>query len=298
MISNRPCPICSVSNGKLIVESNQNPQNISGKELGNLFVGLRANQSFFPYLRCKECQLCYNSNYFSQDALAKLYRNMPPNLVFDEERNVKETHKSYADYIISNHEHSESLIELGADSGFVTEKIISKFSINKGTIIEPNLEVRPVLETILMGRDFEIVNYLDDSKLNGQYDLFIAVHVLDHLLNPYSDLLKINKSMKIGGKAFIVIHNQKSFLAKILGKKWPPYCLQHPQIFDMKSIEILLSRVGFSDVKISRTKNRVSIKNLISMLFEILRIPSFLLRFVPDFTIPIYFGNIIVSAKK
>ena len=298
MISNRPCPICSTPNGELIVESNQNPQNISDKELGDLFVGLRANQSFFPYLRCKECQLCYNSNYFSQDALAKLYKNMPPNLVFDEERNVKETHKSYADYIISNHEYSESLIELGADSGFVTEKIISKFSINKGTIIEPNLEVRPVLERILMGRDFEIVNYLDESKLNGQYDLFIAVHVLDHLLDPYSDLLKINKSMKTGGKAFIVVHNQKSFLAKILGKKWPPYCLQHPQIFDMKSIEILLSKVGFYDVKISRTKNKVSIKNLISMLFEILRMPSFLLRFVPDISIDLYLGNILVSARK
>jgi hypothetical protein len=149
-----------------------------------------------------------------------------------------------------------------------------------------------------MGREFEIVNYLDESKLNGQYDLFIAVHVLDHLLDPYSDLLKINKSMKTGGKAFIVVHNQKSFLAKILGKKWPPYCLQHPQIFDMKSIEILLLKVGFYDVKISRTKNKVSIKNLIFMLFEILRMPSFLLRFVPDVSIGLYLGNILVSARK
>jgi len=298
MISSRPCPICSTTDGEVIVESNLNPRNISDKELSDLFVGLRANQSFFPYLRCKKCQLCYNNEYFSQDALAELYKNMPPNLVFDEERNVKETHKSYADYIVDNHDRSESLIELGADSGFVTEQIISKFVINKGTIVEPNLEVRPVLERILKGKDFEIVNYLDESDLNGQYDLFIAVHVLDHLLDPYSDLLKISNSMKTGGKAFIVVHNQKSFLAKILRKKWPPYCLQHPQIFDDGSIEILLSKAGYYDIKIFRTKNRVSIKNIISMLFEILRVPRFLLRLVPDMSIDLYLGNILVSARK
>jgi hypothetical protein len=223
---------------------------------------------------------------------------MPPNLVFDEEHNVKETHKNYSDYINKNQDHSESLIELGADSGFVTERIIAKFGIKKGTIVEPNLEVRPILESIVKGKDFEIVSDLSESKLNKQYDLFIAVHVLDHLLDPCSDLLKISKSMKSGGKAFIVVHNQKSMLAKILGRKWPPYCLQHPQIFDRKSIDLLLSKVGFHQIQISRTKNKVSIKNLISMLFQILRLPKFLLKVIPDLSIDLYLGNIIVSAEK
>jgi 2-polyprenyl-3-methyl-5-hydroxy-6-metoxy-1,4-benzoquinol methylase len=148
------------------------------------------------------------------------------------------------------------------------------------------------------GKDFEIVSDLSESKLNKQYDLFIAVHVLDHLLDPYSDLLTIGKSMKSGGKAFIVVHNQKSMLAKILGRKWPPYCLQHPQIFDRKSIDLLLSKVGFHQIQISRTKNKVSIKNLISMLFQILRLPKFLLKVIPDLSIDLYLGNIIVSAEK
>lgn len=298
MIALRSCPICSTHDGQLVVKSVQDPKLMSQKDLSELFVGLRANQSFFRYLRCDKCQLCYNNEYFSQSSLGELYRSMPPNLVFDEEHNVKETHKNYSDYIIKNQDLSESLIELGADSGFVTERIIKEFGINKGTIVEPNIEVRPILESIVKGKDFEIVSDLSESELNKQYDLFIAVHVLDHLIDPYSDLLNISKSMKSGGKAFIVVHNQKSLLAKILGNKWPPYCLQHPQIFDRKSIDLLLSKVGFHQIQISRTRNKVSIKNLISMLFKILRLPKFLLKVIPDLSIDLYLGNIIVSAEK
>lgn len=298
MTAFRSCPICSAHDGRLVVKSVQDPKLISQKDLSELFVGLRANQSFFRYIRCDKCQLCYNNEYFSQSTLGELYRSMPPNLVFDEEHNVKETHNNYSDYIIKKHDLSQSLIELGADSGFVTERIIQEFAINKGTIVEPNIEVRPILESIVKGKDFEIVSDLSESKLNKQYDLFIAVHVLDHLLDPYSDLLNISQSMKSGGKAFIVVHNQKSMLAKILGRKWPPYCLQHPQIFDRKSIDLLLSKVGFHQIQISRTKNKVSIKNLISMLFQILRLPKFLLKVIPDLSIDLYLGNIIVSAEK
>jgi len=298
MTAVRSCPICSAHDGQLVVKSVQDPKLISQKDLSELFVGLRANQSFFRYIRCDKCQLCYNNEYFSQNTLGELYRSMPPNLVFDEEHNVKETHKNYSDYIIKNQDLSQSLIELGADSGFVTERVIKEFGINKGTIVEPNIEVRPILESIVKGKDFEIVSDLSESELNMQYDLFIAVHVLDHLLDPCSDLLNISKSMKSGGKAFIVVHNQKSMLAKILGRKWPPYCLQHPQIFDRKTIDLLLSKVGFHQIQISRTKNKVSIKNLISMLFQILRLPKFLLKVIPDLSIDLYLGNIIVSAEK
>jgi hypothetical protein len=298
MTAVRSCPICSAHDGQLVVNSVQDPKLISQKDLSELFVGLRANQSFFRYIRCAKCQLCYNNEYFSQRSLGELYSSMPPNLVFDEEHNVKETHKNYSDYIIKNQDLSQSLIELGADSGFVTERVIKEFGINKGTIVEPNIEVRPILESIVKGKDFEIVSDLSESELNMQYDLFIAVHVLDHLLDPCNDLLKISKSMKSGGKAFIVVHNQKSLLAKILGNKWPPYCLQHPQIFDRKSINLLLLKVGFHQIQISRTKNKVSIKNLVSMLFQILRLPKFILKVIPDLSIDLYLGNIIVSAEK
>lgn len=298
MIALRSCPICSARDGQLVVKSVQDPQLISQKDLIELFVGLRANQSFFRYIRCDKCQLCYNNEYFSQSTLGELYRSMPQNLVFDEEHNVKETHKYYSNYMIKNLDHSESLIELGPDSGFVTKRIIAEFGIKKGTIVEPNLKVRPILASIVKDKDFEIVSDLSESKLNIQYDLFIAVHVLDHLLDPYRDLLYINETMKSGGKAFIVVHNQKSLLAKILRRKWPPYCLQHPQIFDRNSIRLLLYKVGFDQIQITRAKNKVNLKNLFSMLFQILRLPKFLIKIIPNLSISVYLGNIIVSAQK
>ena len=50
MTAFRSCPICSAHDGRLVVKSVQDPKLISQKDLSELFVGLRANQSFFRYM--------------------------------------------------------------------------------------------------------------------------------------------------------------------------------------------------------------------------------------------------------
>jgi hypothetical protein len=103
--------------------------------------------------------------------------------------------------------------------------------------------------------------------------------------------------MKPGGKLFIVVHNQKSLLAKIMKSKWPPYCLQHPQIFDNQSIKNLLINSGFTNIRIKRTVNWIGLRNSLISLLSLLKIPHRFLSYLPNISIPIIFGNIIVSAE-
>jgi len=297
MIS-RNCPICGGSTGKSIIKSKKNAENLSFVELSKNFVGLRADQTFFEYKRCAKCNLCFAPRYFSADELELVYRNMPPNLVGDEQKIVEKTHEGYVKHIKKNLRSANSLIELGADLGLVTGPLVKHFKINYGILIEPNIDVRTeLMDSVGNKAGFEVVNYLSDIKNDQVHDLFIGVHVIDHLLEPLQDLNLIRKKMKIGGKLFIVVHNQKSLLAKIMKSKWPPYCLQHPQIFDNKSIKNLLENSGYTNIRIKRTVNWIGLRNSLISLLSLLKIPHGILRLLPNISIPIIFGNIIVSAE-
>jgi hypothetical protein len=223
---------------------------------------------------------------------------MPPNLVGDEQKIVEKTHEGYVKHIKKNLRSANSLIELGADLGLVTGPLVKHFKINYGILIEPNIDVRTeLMDSVGNKAGFEVVNYLSDIKNDQVHDLFIGVHVIDHLLEPLQDLNLIRKKMKIGGKLFIVVHNQKSLLAKIMKSKWPPYCLQHPQIFDNKSIKNLLENSGYTNIRIKRTVNWIGLRNSLISLLSLLKIPHGILRLLPNISIPIIFGNIIVSAE-
>lgn len=295
---NRKCPSCHGNPGKSIVKSKNDASDSTFEGLKDNFVGLRVNQTFFEYHRCEQCNLCFAPRYFSDLELALLYKNMPPNLVGDDQIIVEKTHRAYAKHIVRNMDSPLSLLELGADLGLVTGLVVNDLKIMRGVLIEPNLEVRSQLkESIGYNDQFKIIDYLEDIQDAETFDLFVGIHVLDHLLEPLEDLQTVCKKMNHEGKLFIVVHNQKSLLAKALRAKWPPYCLQHPQIFDQASISKLLINAGFKNVVIKRTTNYVGFRNIIRIFFTLFKIDIKLLRYLPNFAFPIKLGNMIVSAE-
>lgn len=293
----RSCPICNLTFSASVMKSVSDPHAMTFEQLAAAFVGLRADQVFFEYMRCDKCQLVYTPEYFSESELTSLYMHMLPNLVGDELGVVEKTHKGYADFISKHAGMATSLIELGADLGLVTGEVVASSNISCGVLIEPNKDVQDDLyESVGRRNSFKVVDYLSDVSDASGFDLCIAVHVVDHLLHPLADLKRIRNLMSPNGQLFIVVHNQKSLLARLMGKKWPPYCLQHPQIFDPKSIAKLLTEAGFCKVSVSRTTNWLGLKHSVTTLLTLIHFPSRLFRFIPNIAIPVKLGNMIVRA--
>jgi hypothetical protein len=175
----RDCPICGGKPGESVITSRNDAGKLPFNDLSKYFVGLRADQTFFEYKRCAKCKLCFAPRYFSADELELVYKNMPPNLVGDEQKIVEKTHEGYVKHIKKNLASANSLMELGADLGLVTGPVVSHYKIIKGVLIEPNLDVRTELMDSVGNKDgFEVVNYLSDIKDDQVYDLFIGVHVI------------------------------------------------------------------------------------------------------------------------
>ena len=53
----------------------------------------------------------------------------------------------------------------------------------------------------------------------------------------------------------IVTHNERSLLRRVMKVKFPPFCLQHPELYNPASITSLLKSADYDHVDVRRSKN-------------------------------------------
>lgn len=290
----RDCPSCGHDSNKNEIEvaAKTKAEELSDRELREYFIGFRKDQCFFSYARCSSCGILYCPKYFSQEALNELYSNMPDNTTVSGEQDSERTQKGYARFFRSFHSKPKYL-EIGADIGLLTREFSSRFNAIQADAIEPNLEVH---ERFLAGLNVPSSVYSDGTSVpvNSKYDAIAAIHVVDHLLHPMTELRANKERLLDGGQFLIVVHNEKSFLRKLLHKKWPPFCLQHPQLFNPSTISEMLQNAGLTTVKIQKTQNYLSLRQVFTLANSIGLFPRNGLSRIPEWSAPIRLGNIAI----
>lgn len=296
----RNCPLCGFDNLPKYpeVKSSSAAESLTFIEVSKLFIGIRKDQVFFSYYRCKSCKLLYCPWYFSQSQLDELYAIMPDNSMGNEKKALLKTQNSYVKKMSKNLYKVKSYLEIGPDIGLVSSGIIEKYHPVRSLLIEPNLNIHQVLkENTSNGNEVRIATSLSNIDLFNP-DLTVGVHVYDHLLLPSNEIRDIFERSEKNSTIAIVIHNESSFLRKMLNKKWPPFCLQHPQIYNKKTIRKLLMRCGWSEIRVSSTTNWYYLDNLLKLASNIIGLNNKVVSWVPKFQVPIKLGNIIVVARK
>jgi len=299
----RECPSCFSTETCLDpVQSAISPaEMLEWEEIKEMFIGLRPQQTFFTYRRCAKCNLAYNTIYFSQTQLDELYSFMPDNLMGEKENVSSRTQFGYANQILKYTDKIEVYLELGPDIGLVAKRLSSEIKRAKAMLVEPNLAVHEKLaKNTSHFQNVLIVQHLSDVSLNLEEkpDLIVGIHVLDHLPEPALTLQNLHQLSSKNAKLCLVVHNERSILRMLLRKKWPPFCLQHPQLFEPNTIKNILESNGWKPISIRGTRNYYSLQNILRMGFSVLKIPTFFIRLIPNLVIPIYLGNIMVVAEK
>lgn len=295
----RSCPNCNLN---LHVESSKVTSSPSAETLEfdsvkDFFQGFRKNQIFFSYYRCAKCNLLFNPYYFTDSQIKELYKSMPENLLGQKETGPLKTQLGYAK-IIDRWVSAKNYLELGADIGLLAKSIVKMMKIENAVLIEPNTAVHTKLKSN-MGSEIsvEILTNLP-RELRVKPDLITMVHVLDHLSDPRETLENVHKVSSPSARLAIVVHNEKSLLRHILSSKWPPFCLQHPQIFNDQTVSYLLEQTGWRVVRIARTTNHFQIDAMLKSLLRILGIKINLTQALPATILPFRTGNIMVIAEK
>jgi len=245
-------------------------------DLKETWVGIGVSKHFV-YNKCAYCGTLFNLCYPDDSDLSRLYSSMPPNM--DQTVSESDQYKnqySYAAQIknmlgkIPLIESDEvQFLELGSDRGLLAKALSIKLGqkLGKAVAIEPNKGVYRELKESLLGSSKDSMVYEDikelltrDADYLKKFDIIAAIHVLDHTYDPAATLEVLASLLSERGVIYFVVHNPNSNVARILGRRWPAFCAQHPQLFTPLGIARLANRLGFKILQQGRTKNHFSMK--------------------------------------
>jgi Methyltransferase domain len=125
----------------------------------------------------------------------------------------------------------------------------------------------------------------------------VMIHVLDHLLDPAGVLRELRGKLLPGATVVIVTHNESSLLRRVFQRRWPAFCLQHPELYNPRSMRALVESAGYELVQVDRTVNHFPLQFLVKHLLwaaglKIDAVPAF-----GGLSIGLKLGNMITVAR-
>jgi hypothetical protein len=296
------CPLCGSPVGKATkrVASNPPAESLPAEQLGPLLQGYNCYRAFFTYAECGECGMLYCPDFFDQAQLDELYRIQPENIADAPLEARIRTQRSYFNILQRFSPLTGNYLEIGSDIGLFSAFCARYGHFDKLCLYEPNLGVHHQLKERLANAPFVLrpESFRPEHAEAANLSTAVAIHVLDHLLDPRQLLEHLHASLSSGGLLLIVVHNRESVLARVMGPRWPPYTLQHPQLFSPRSIRAMMDRTGFETLAIVRTLSYFPIPFLVCAASAAFGIP--LPRWL-NFSRPLigmHLGNIAAVARR
>lgn len=266
----RACPVCGEKPPlQTVICSDVRAESLSFDDLVSYWNGFFKDKVFFSYVRCGGCGLLFTPFFFNEQQLEHLYGQMPPNMSEVSLEALRRTQRGYFGPLKNCSQLQGGLIEVGPDIGLFTEICVREGHFDEYWLFEPNRAVLSILNKIVWDRRFHILHDMFDfSHVPDQAaSVAVMIHVLDHLLDPVTTLRELRSKLTPRARFLLVTHDESSLLRRIVGWRWPAFCLQHPQIYNQESMRALLEAAGFSVLRQLKTVNYFPMSFLLKHLF-------------------------------
>lgn len=253
----RACPACGSRDTRTEMRAGKAAETMSLDQLRPFWAGLFKDKCFFSYHRCVGCGLLYNPVFFTPGQLGELYGRMAPNMDAVGDAAIVATQQGYFARAAEKGDLEGGYLEIGPDVGHIVRAAADHGGFDRFWLFEPNVAIHDQLRAAAKGRPALLSTGMDDLSPvpDGSVGLAVMVHVLDHLLDPLAMLTQIRAKLRPGGTLMIVTHDESSLLRRLMGERWPPFCLQHPELYNPATMKALLARAGFADVTVEGSRN-------------------------------------------
>jgi len=297
----KACPCCGAPSAQAtpVVSSDPPAETLTFTQHTGFMSGYGARRVFFTYARCGICDLLFCPTFYGHEQIERLYGRQAENMA-EAPLSVREkTQERYARLLLEHSRLEGGFLEIGADIGIFAQACTAAGRFDHAWLYEPNRDVHGELARRLAGQrhSLHIEMWPTDNVPAGSVSTAAMIHVLDHLLEPVAFLGKLWGKLEDNGVVLVVTHNASSLLARALGRRWPPFALQHPQLYSPKSITKLFERSGFSVVKIDQAVNYFPLVYLMRAGLSILGLPPVLPQSGRPI-IPVKLGNMAVVVRK
>src|SRR5262245_3649496 len=296
------CPCCGTPAAEAEPRFASSPpaETLCAEQHTSFLSGYTRARVFFTYFECPSCSAMFCPTYYRQSQLDGLYGRQAENMFYLPLESRKRTQEDYIDLLRRHSRMAGNFLEIGPDIGLFASSFGRLGAFDQFWLYEPNRDVHEPLAGNFRGMRHTIRTsiFRAADALAQSVSTAVMIHVLDHLLEPAQFLREIASSMEPDGVVFIVTHDCASLLARVLQGRWPPYTLQHPQLFSKRSIATLLQACGFEVVEIVKTTNYFPLPYLIRAALTVCGLPA---SFIPAGAAPlvaIKLGNIATVARK
>jgi hypothetical protein len=296
----RECPACGDDSDttEAAVRAPVSPESLEPEERAAYWRGFRSKSCFFDYVRCPNCGLLYCSTYFSDSALDRLYASMPDNTAGAPADVLRHTQKGYIDFLVRQRPIRGTYLEIGPDIGLATEAACASGNLDRVVLVEPNLAVHKQLREAAGSVTADVVADLGELESPTNADTVVLIHVLDHLTEPVSYLLDLRRHLAPGAHVLVVVHNEASMLRRLLGVRWPPFTLQHPQLFNPETLRMTLEAGGFTLVAHQPTTNVFPARHVVRTAGSLVGLDGKWIESIPNWRMRIRLGNMMAVAKS
>ena len=157
--------------------------------------------------------------------------------------------------------------ELAPATGHFLVLARQHYALEKAIFVEPSTAAWPGLKEMAAGLTPLMVASVEEGNdviPEGSIDLVVAVHSLEQLLIPAETLRWIKRMLSRTGNAVFVVYNERSVPARLLRKRWPPYLVQPPQMYNPTSLRTSLEAQGLNVRTIVPTATHISLGELIA----------------------------------
>src|SRR5262249_14732223 len=111
--------------------------------------------------------------------------------------------------------------------------------------------VRIARERLGPGNGVVLQGSLDDTRLREHsFDACVLSDVIEHLRDPLDALRRVHLYLRPGGVILIATPSLDSWSARMMGRNWMEFKLEHLTYFSAATIGAALGRAGYGDIVI------------------------------------------------
>lgn len=251
-VMEKKCIICG-KGMKLYSKANYNL-----KELSSYGFASRKIPEYMHYelQECQDCRLLSAVNTLDLSELSAKYKEAD----FDSSSEADNASRTYMYYLKKYYPKfpRKKVMDIGTGEGSFL-KYMYEEKAEKIVGVEPS--VAPIEKADARIRECIVNDIFRAEDYKGEdFDLVSCFQTIEYIPNPEQQLRRIYGMLKKGGMVYIVCHNYRSFVNRLLGMKSPIYDIEHLQLFSKKSIVRLLKKSGYDNIKVFTLKNKYPLK--------------------------------------
>ena len=252
----------------------------------------------YALYECENCHVLYSDCTVEKQEIFRNYKEADYDSG-DEADNASRTYYKYLCKYLPNYQANRAL-DIGTGNGGYLEILMRKGIDVVG--IEPS--DAPIRQAAPAIRDKIINDVFKKGMFEAEsFDIISLFQTIEHIPDTENTLKEIFSLLSGEGYFYLVCHDYRSLINRILGDKSPIYDIEHLQIFSKKSICRILKKTGYREIKVFTIWNKYPLKYWMRLFPLKKSIKDRMLNFlehkaIGQICIPVNVGNIGIIAKK